>query len=58
MGKNLALMEMRVLLCWMTRQLQFTKVPGVSLDEWEGKILDWFSVHQDPLLVRVSLRRS
>ncbi|KAN0137398.1 hypothetical protein V8E53_004843, partial [Lactarius tabidus] len=39
-GKNLALMEMRMLLCWMLRRFSFSKAPGVNLEEWEGKILD------------------
>ena len=30
--------------------------PGVVYEEWEGKIQDWFVVHQEPLLVDVSLR--
>jgi hypothetical protein len=29
----------------------------MRLEEWEGRILDWiYMVHQDPLLVSVSLR--
>lgn len=56
-GKNLALMEMRMLLCWVLRRFRFSKAPGVSHEDWEGRILDWlFVVHQDPLLVSVSLR--
>jgi cytochrome P450 len=56
-GKNLALMEMRMLLCWVLRRFQFSEAPEVSLEGWEGRISDWiFLVHQDPLLVTVSLR--
>lgn len=56
-GKNLALMEMRMLLCWVLRRFRFSEAPGVSLEEWEGGILDWlFVVHQGPLLVSVSFR--
>ncbi|KAH9063317.1 high nitrogen upregulated cytochrome P450 monooxygenase 2 [Lactarius vividus] len=55
-GKNLALMEMRMLLCWVLRRFRFSKPPGVTHEEWEGRILDWFVVHQDPLLVSFSLR--
>ena len=55
-GKNLAMMEMRMLLCWVLRRFRFSKAPGVNYEEWEGKILDWFVVHQDPLLVNVSPR--
>ena len=56
-GKNLALMEMRMLLCWVIRRFQFSKAPGISYEEWEGNIREWFIVHQDPLLVSVSLRK-
>jgi cytochrome P450 len=56
-GKNLALVEMRMLLCWVLRRFQFSKAHGVSHEEWEGAILDYlFVVHQAPLLVSVSLR--
>jgi len=55
-GKNLGLLEMRMLLCWVLRRFRFSKVPGVSYEEWEGRILDWFVVHQEPLLVSVSHR--
>ncbi|KAI9445850.1 high nitrogen upregulated cytochrome P450 monooxygenase 2 [Lactarius psammicola] len=55
-GKNLAMMEMRMVLCWVLRRFRFTEAPGVSHEEWEGKILDWFIVHQDPLLVGISPR--
>jgi len=55
-GKNLALLEMRMLLCWVIRRFRFSEAPGVSYEEWEGKILDLFVVHQDPLFMSVSLR--
>ena len=55
-GKNLALMEMRMVLCWILRHFSFSKAPGVDYGEWEASIQDWFVVHQEPLLVSVSLR--
>jgi len=55
-GKNLALMEMRMVLCWMLRRFRFSKAPGVSYEAWEGQIQDWFVVHLEPLIVGVSLR--
>jgi cytochrome P450 len=55
-GKGLALMEMRMLLCWVLRRFQFSKVPGVNYAEWERNIQDWYVVHQEPLVVNVSLR--
>jgi cytochrome P450 len=55
-GKNLALTEMRMVLCWMLRRFLFSRAPGVDYEKWETKIQDWFVVHQEPLLVSVSLR--
>jgi len=55
-GKNLALVEMRMVLCWILRHFRLSRAPGVVYEEWEGKIKDWFVVHQEPLLVNVSLR--
>ena len=55
-GKNMALIEMRMVLCWILRHFRVSKAPGVVYEEWEGKIQDWFLVHQEPLLVSVSLR--
>ena len=50
-------MEMRMLLCWVLQRFRFSEAPGVSLEEWEGKILEWmFVVHQAPLLLGVSFR--
>jgi hypothetical protein len=55
-GKNLALMEMRMVLCWVLRRFRFSKAPGFSYEEWEGKVQDWFVVHQPPLLASISIR--
>jgi len=55
-GKNLALMEMRMVVCWVLRRFRFSKAPGVDYAEWERKIQDWYLVHQEPLVVNVSLR--
>ncbi|KAI0281341.1 high nitrogen upregulated cytochrome P450 monooxygenase 2 [Russula brevipes] len=55
-GKNLALMEMRMLLCWVLRRFRFSKAPGFAYKEWEDGIKDSFVVHQGPLLVTMTLR--
>ncbi|KAI9507521.1 high nitrogen upregulated cytochrome P450 monooxygenase 2 [Russula earlei] len=55
-GKNLGLMEMRIVLCWVLRRFQFSKVPRISYEEWEGKFQDWFVMKVDPLPVNVSIR--
>ena len=39
-GKNLALMEMRMLVCWVLRRFRFSKAPGFEYEEWEEKIQD------------------
>ena len=55
-GKNLALMEMRMLLCWVLRRFRFSKAPRFDYEEWEGKIQDWFVVHHEPLMAGISFR--
>ena len=55
-GKNLALMEMRMVLCWILRQFRLSRAPGVVYEHWEEKIQDYFVVHHEPLLVNISLR--
>ncbi|KAF8481478.1 cytochrome P450, partial [Russula emetica] len=55
-GKNLALMEMRMVLCWILRHFRLSRAPGVVYEGWEDKIQDWFVVHHEPLLVNVSRR--
>ena len=55
-GKNLALLEMRTLLCWVLLRFRISKAPGMNYEEWEGKILDWFVVHQDPMLIQITPR--
>ncbi|KAI9447575.1 high nitrogen upregulated cytochrome P450 monooxygenase 2 [Lactarius indigo] len=55
-GKNLALMQMRMALCWVLLRFRFSKAPGFRYEEWEGNIQDWFAVHQPPLLVSISIR--
>jgi hypothetical protein len=49
-------MEMRMLLCWILQQFRFSKAPGVAYEKWERKIQDWFVLHHEPLLARVSVR--
>jgi cytochrome P450 len=55
-GKNLALMEMRMLLCWVLRRFRFSMAPGFAYKEWEDGIRDWFVSHHDPLLVTMTLK--
>lgn len=55
-GKHLAMMEMRMVLCWVLRRFRFAKAPGFRYEEWEGKVQDWFVVHQPPLLASISSR--
>ena len=43
-GKNLALMEMCMVLCWVNLRFRFSKAPGVS-EEWEGTGLLCTRIH-------------
>ncbi|KAH9035420.1 hypothetical protein EDB84DRAFT_1485368 [Lactarius hengduanensis] len=52
-GKNLALMEILGSLLGSStipvfRVAGFPRQPGVIYEEWEGRALDRFVVHQDP----------
>ncbi|KAI9444488.1 cytochrome P450 [Lactarius indigo] len=53
-GKNLALMEMRILLCWVLRRFSFFKAPGMTFGDWEGRIRDWFVFVLAPASGRVA----
>ncbi|KAH9169509.1 high nitrogen upregulated cytochrome P450 monooxygenase 2 [Lactarius sanguifluus] len=55
-GKNLALMEMRMVLCWVLRRFRFSQASGFRYEEWEGKIQDWFVARQQPLLASIAIR--
>ena len=55
-GKNLALMEMRMVLCWLLQRFRFSKAAGYSYEDWEARIQDWNVIQNDPLLVSISLR--
>ncbi|KAI0265036.1 high nitrogen upregulated cytochrome P450 monooxygenase 2 [Gloeopeniophorella convolvens] len=55
-GKNLAILEMRMVLCWIIRCFHFSRVSDVNLEEWEEGMKDWFVAHQEPLNARISLR--
>jgi cytochrome P450 len=55
-GKNLALMEMRMVLCWVLRRFRFSRAPGFSYKTWEGEIQDLFVVRQKPLLASITIR--
>ncbi|KAN0137395.1 Cytochrome P450 [Lactarius tabidus] len=55
-GKNLALMEMRMVLCWTLRCLRFSKAAGITCEGWDGRIQDRNVMHIGPLLVKISLR--
>ncbi|KAI0265784.1 high nitrogen upregulated cytochrome P450 monooxygenase 2 [Gloeopeniophorella convolvens] len=57
-GKNLAIMEMRMVLCWLLQHFRFSGVPGFSYERWEESVQDWFVVHHEPLPVKVSHREN
>ncbi|KAI0265871.1 high nitrogen upregulated cytochrome P450 monooxygenase 2 [Gloeopeniophorella convolvens] len=55
-GKNLALMEMRMLLCWLLRRFHFSAIPGTNPGTWEAGLKDRFVLVRNPLMLDVSLR--
>lgn len=55
-AKDPALLETRIVLCWVLRRFCFSRVPGFAYEEWEGKFQDWFVIHVNPLPLYVSIR--
>ncbi|KAI0265912.1 high nitrogen upregulated cytochrome P450 monooxygenase 2 [Gloeopeniophorella convolvens] len=55
-GKSLALMELRMLLCWLLRRFHFSAIPGTQPGTWEEGLKDRFVLTRDALMLDVSLR--
>ncbi|KAI0265874.1 high nitrogen upregulated cytochrome P450 monooxygenase 2 [Gloeopeniophorella convolvens] len=55
-GKGLAMMEMRMLICWLLRRFSFSALPGFAPRAWEEGLNDRFVLARDPLMLNVSLR--
>ncbi|KAI0265868.1 high nitrogen upregulated cytochrome P450 monooxygenase 2 [Gloeopeniophorella convolvens] len=55
-GKALALMEMRMVVCWLLRHFHFAAAPGNRLGAWEESLRGHFVMYRGPLMVEVSLR--
>jgi cytochrome P450 len=56
-GKNLALLEMRVVICFIVQKFLFEPKEGFRLESWEEGIEDLFVVKRPPLPVTLELRR-
>ena len=56
-GKNLALLELRAVTCYIVQKFKFTAREGSGLDSWEEGIEDFFVVKKPPLAVIVEPRR-
>ena|ERR1700720_2309857 len=55
-GKNLALLELRVVTCFVVQKLNFKAKEGFKSDSWEDGIEDFFVVKRPPLPVVVEAR--
>lgn len=56
-GKNMALLELRAVTCYIVQKFKFTAKKGRGLDSWEEDIKDFFVVKKPPLAVVVEPRR-
>ncbi|KAI0265873.1 cytochrome P450, partial [Gloeopeniophorella convolvens] len=56
-GKSLAMMEIRMLTCWLVLHFHFSVVPGTDVTAWEEGLKDRFVLFRDPLMLNVSLRK-
>ena len=54
-GKNLAMMEMRIVLCHVVQRLELTAFEGWDPREWEGRFKDKFvaEVWKLPVVIKV-----
>lgn len=57
-GKNLAMLEMKMLLCHTVQQLEFSIDEKWDVNEWEKEMYDFFVMKKGKLPVVVSLRHS
>ncbi|KAI0265869.1 high nitrogen upregulated cytochrome P450 monooxygenase 2 [Gloeopeniophorella convolvens] len=55
-GKNLALMEMRMVVCLLLRRFRFSAAPGMPLEDWEDSVKDLFVMYRGPFTIEISLR--
>ncbi|KAI0065823.1 high nitrogen upregulated cytochrome P450 monooxygenase 2 [Artomyces pyxidatus] len=57
-GKNLGLLEMRILVCMLLRKFNFQPADGRSVapEQWEETIQDFFTMQKGPLWADITLR--
>lgn len=55
-GKNIALLEMRAVLCATLQKFDIAKAPGYDLDDWERDMRDSFVATCGPLMVVLKSR--
>ncbi|EMD31235.1 hypothetical protein CERSUDRAFT_119940 [Gelatoporia subvermispora B] len=55
-GKNLALQEMRMVVCHMLQRLELRFAPGYDIDSYESKLKDYFVIKRADLLVEIGVR--
>lgn len=55
-GKNLALLEMRMVACWLLSKFMLRPAKGTELQDFEDSIEDYFVVKKGPLWVEIQAR--
>lgn len=55
-GKNLALLELRVITCFIVQKFEL-KSTGFAFDSWEERVQDYFVVTRPPLPVVMEMRK-
>jgi len=56
-GKNLALQQLRALVCFMVQRFDFTLGEGCELESWEDNIEDYFVMKRPPIPVVLQVRQ-
>lgn len=56
-GKNLAMMELRIILCTMVQKFDIRPAEGYDLDQWEKNLKERFLTTRGPLPVTMAARK-
>ena len=56
-GKQLAMMEMRMVLTWLIQNFEFEPAEGREWKSWDNRTEDWFVMSRPPLPAKVVLKK-
>ncbi|KAF8518333.1 cytochrome P450 [Gautieria morchelliformis] len=57
-GKGLAILELRTVVCNLIHKFEFELRPGFRREDWEGSLGDWYILAKGQLPVRINARKA